>query len=109
VIASDWDHKYSREQAAYPTPWVRKNKFWPAVGRIDNVYGDRNLVCTELLARMAGGPLQIPHHHALVARFETPVTQPTHHLGNERIAFTVLPQRLKLHLQTHTILEETSP
>ena len=46
VIASDWSHKYSREQAAYPAPWLRENKFWPAVGRIDNVYGDRNLVCT---------------------------------------------------------------
>ncbi|MCM2256235.1 MAG: aminomethyl-transferring glycine dehydrogenase subunit GcvPB, partial [Vicinamibacteria bacterium] len=46
VIASDWDHKYSREQAAYPAPWVRENKFWPATGRIDNVYGDRNLICT---------------------------------------------------------------
>jgi glycine dehydrogenase len=46
VIASDdWDRPYSREQAAYPVSWLRENKFWPFVGRIDNVYGDRNLFC----------------------------------------------------------------
>ncbi len=45
VAASDWPHAYSREQAAFPLPWVRANKFWPSVGRIDNPYGDRNLVC----------------------------------------------------------------
>ena len=46
VIASDdWDRPYSREQAAYPVSWLRENKFWPYVGRIDNVYGDRNLFC----------------------------------------------------------------
>ena len=45
VASSDWPHAYSREQAAYPLPWVRANKFWPSVGRIDNPYGDRNLVC----------------------------------------------------------------
>ena len=46
VTADDWNHPYSREQAAYPAPWMRGHKFWPAVGRIDNVYGDRNLFCT---------------------------------------------------------------
>ncbi len=46
VTADDWPHAYSREQAAYPAPWVRERKFWPAVGRIDNVWGDRNLFCT---------------------------------------------------------------
>jgi glycine dehydrogenase len=46
VIASEWKHPYSREAAAYPAPWTRTHKFWPAVGRIDNVYGDRNLVCS---------------------------------------------------------------
>jgi len=45
VSASDWPHPYSREQAAYPLPWVRASKFWPSVGRIDNPYGDRNLIC----------------------------------------------------------------
>lgn len=46
-IASDkWDRPYSREQAAFPAPWTRDHKFWPAVGRIDNVYGDRNLFCS---------------------------------------------------------------
>jgi glycine dehydrogenase len=45
-VSSDaWTHPYSREQAAYPAPFVRANKFWPAVSRIDNPYGDRNLVC----------------------------------------------------------------
>jgi glycine dehydrogenase len=46
VAATEWDHPYTREQAAFPAPWVRESKFWPAVGRIDNTYGDRNLVCT---------------------------------------------------------------
>ena len=43
--ADEWTHPYSREQAAFPLPFVRANKFWPAVARIDNPYGDRNLVC----------------------------------------------------------------
>ncbi|MEW6319877.1 MAG: aminomethyl-transferring glycine dehydrogenase [Acidobacteriota bacterium] len=45
VAADAWPHAYSREQAAFPLPWVRAAKFWPAVGRIDNPYGDRNLMC----------------------------------------------------------------
>jgi glycine dehydrogenase len=46
VVAADaWPHPYSREAAAFPLPWVRAHKFWPSVGRIDNPYGDRNLVC----------------------------------------------------------------
>jgi glycine dehydrogenase len=46
-IASDkWHHPYSREQAAFPAPWTREYKFWPASARIDNVYGDRNLFCS---------------------------------------------------------------
>lgn len=48
VIADTWDRPYSREQAAYPAPWTREFKFWPSVGRIDNAYGDRNLVCSCL-------------------------------------------------------------
>jgi glycine dehydrogenase len=46
VSASDWPHPYSREQAAFPLPFVRARKFWPSVGRIDNPYGDRNLFCS---------------------------------------------------------------
>jgi glycine dehydrogenase len=46
VAASEWRHGYSREQAAFPLPFVRARKYWPPVGRVDNVYGDRNLVCT---------------------------------------------------------------
>jgi glycine dehydrogenase len=45
LTASEWKHPYSREEAAFPLPWVREHKFWPAVGRVDNPYGDRNLVC----------------------------------------------------------------
>jgi glycine dehydrogenase len=45
VTADAWAHAYTREQAAFPLPWVRTHKFWPAVARIDNTYGDRNLVC----------------------------------------------------------------
>ena len=44
VTASKWEYNYSREEAAYPAS--QTNKFWPAVSRIDNVYGDRNLVCS---------------------------------------------------------------
>ena len=46
IASSKWDHPYSREQAAFPAPWTRDTKFWPAVARIDNVYGDRNLFCS---------------------------------------------------------------
>jgi glycine dehydrogenase len=46
VISDSWNHMYTREKAAFPLPWVAENKFWPAVGRVDNGYGDRNLVCT---------------------------------------------------------------
>jgi len=46
VITDNWSHSYSREKAAYPLHWVRDNKFWPSVGRIDNVRGDKNLICT---------------------------------------------------------------
>ena len=45
VSADAWPHPYSRERAAFPLPFVRANKFWPSVGRIDNPYGDRHLVC----------------------------------------------------------------
>jgi glycine dehydrogenase len=48
VTADDWDRPYSRQQAAFPAPWTKESKFWPAVGRIDNAYGDRNLVCSCL-------------------------------------------------------------
>jgi glycine dehydrogenase len=46
VAADRWPHRYSREQAAFPLPFVRASKVWPAVGRIDNPYGDRNLICS---------------------------------------------------------------
>ncbi|MBI4660547.1 MAG: aminomethyl-transferring glycine dehydrogenase [Verrucomicrobia bacterium] len=46
VAAEKWDRPYSREQAAFPAPWLKDHKFWPPVGRIDNVYGDRNPVCS---------------------------------------------------------------
>jgi glycine dehydrogenase len=46
VCADRWERPYSREQAAFPAPWLREHKFWPSVARIDNVYGDRNPVCS---------------------------------------------------------------
>ncbi len=46
VCADAWDHPYSRETAAFPDRFTRASKFWPSVGRVDNVYGDRNLVCS---------------------------------------------------------------
>ena len=58
AIAGDWAHAYSREEAAFPLPWVREAKFWPSVGRVDNAAGDRNLVCTcpPVAAYAEGGP-----------------------------------------------------
>jgi len=46
IASAKWDRPYSRVQAAFPAPWTREHKFWPAVARIDNVYGDRNLFCS---------------------------------------------------------------
>ena len=48
VTNDTWDRPYSRSKAAYPSTYVRQNKFWPSVGRVDNTYGDRNLVCSCL-------------------------------------------------------------
>jgi glycine dehydrogenase len=45
VVSDTWSHPYSREAAAFPRPFVRAQKFWPSVGRIDNAYGDRHLIC----------------------------------------------------------------
>jgi glycine dehydrogenase len=46
LTSNKWDHKYEREEAAYPSEFLRTNKYWPPVGRVDNVYGDKNLFCT---------------------------------------------------------------
>jgi glycine cleavage system P protein (glycine dehydrogenase) len=46
VISDTWERPYGREQAAYPAPGLRAHKYWPPVARVDNVYGDRNLVCS---------------------------------------------------------------
>ena len=46
VAANEWTHKYTREQAAFPNEFIKNNKYWAPVGRVDNVYGDRNLVCS---------------------------------------------------------------
>ncbi|NEN97099.1 MAG: aminomethyl-transferring glycine dehydrogenase [Moorea sp. SIO3I7] len=46
LIVSEWTHPYTREEAAYPASWLREHKFWPVAGRIDNAFGDRNLVCS---------------------------------------------------------------
>jgi glycine dehydrogenase len=46
IVSDEWKHGYSREKAAYPLAWVRENKFWVPVARVDDAYGDRNLVCT---------------------------------------------------------------
>ena len=46
VVTGDWNRPYSREEAAYPLAYVRDNKFWPSVSRIDDVYGDKNLICS---------------------------------------------------------------
>jgi len=46
VTSDEWTHRYGRQKAAFPAEWLDENKFWPSVGRIDDGYGDRNLVCT---------------------------------------------------------------
>ncbi len=46
IAKADWKHSYSREEAVYPATWLRHHKYWPPVSRIDNVYGDRNVMCT---------------------------------------------------------------
>lgn len=46
LMQDNWDRKYSRELGAFPAKWIRSNKYWPACGRIDNAYGDRNIVCS---------------------------------------------------------------
>ena len=56
VLASAWSHPYSREQAAFPTAFTQAHKFWPSVGRVDNAYGDRNLVCTCPTVEELAGP-----------------------------------------------------
>jgi glycine dehydrogenase len=45
VISNNWKHAYSREKAVYPLSWIKDSKFWPSVSRVDNAYGDRNLIC----------------------------------------------------------------
>ena len=46
VTTDEWKHPYTRQRAVYPLAWVKKRKFWPSVGRVNNVLGDRNLVCS---------------------------------------------------------------
>jgi len=46
IVSDEWNHSYSRAKAAYPTEWVAENKFWVNVARVDNAFGDRNLMCT---------------------------------------------------------------
>ena len=48
LLSENWKHPYSREKAAFPLPWVRERKFWVSVGRVDNAYGDKNLICSCL-------------------------------------------------------------
>ena len=46
VVSDNWSHKYSREKAVFPIESLKRNKFWPSVGRVNNSFGDRNLICT---------------------------------------------------------------
>jgi glycine dehydrogenase len=48
VVSDSWSHAYGREEAAFPAPWTRDHKFWPAVARVESAYGDRHLVCSCL-------------------------------------------------------------
>jgi glycine dehydrogenase len=59
LAVEPWNHPYPRQQACFPAKWLRDHKFWPAVGRIDNVFGDRNLVCSCAgMEAYAGGGMQ---------------------------------------------------
>jgi len=69
VVASEWTRPYSREQAAYPVPSLRQSKYWPPVGRVDNVYGDRNLVCScPPMSDYEGGQAGAPARQSLADR-----------------------------------------
>jgi glycine dehydrogenase len=46
LTSEEWNHSYSREKAAFPIHWVRQDKFWPSVRRVNESYGDRNLICS---------------------------------------------------------------
>jgi glycine dehydrogenase len=46
VTANEWNHTYDRQKAAFPAKWIVENKFWPSIARVDDGYGDRNLICT---------------------------------------------------------------
>lgn len=46
LLADEWTRPYTRQEAAFPLPWVKADKYWPSVGRVDNVHGDRHLICT---------------------------------------------------------------
>jgi len=46
ISGDEWNHAYGREKAAFPLPYTRENKFWPSIGRVNNTYGDRHLICT---------------------------------------------------------------
>ncbi|MBT5114728.1 MAG: glycine dehydrogenase (aminomethyl-transferring), partial [Candidatus Marinimicrobia bacterium] len=46
VTADEWPYSYSRQIATYPAPWLKDHKYWPSVRRVDNAFGDRNLICT---------------------------------------------------------------
>ena len=46
ITGDNWDRPYTRKQAAFPLEWVKQNKFWPSVSRVNNTHGDRNLICT---------------------------------------------------------------
>ena len=65
ACSDDWDFPYSREKAVFPLSYVRINKFWPAVGRIDNAYGDRNLFCSCIPADQWEEPAIITHQEIL--------------------------------------------
>jgi glycine dehydrogenase len=56
LMRNEWDRPYTREQAAYPLPWLREKKFWPSVARVDDAYGDMNLFCTCTPVEGFGGP-----------------------------------------------------
>jgi glycine dehydrogenase len=58
VTGTEWGHAYSREQAAYPAPWLREHKYWPPVARVDNIYGDKNVFCSCVPVEAFAGEIE---------------------------------------------------
>ena len=94
LLAAEWTRPYPRDKAAFPLPWVRANKYWPPVGRINNTFGDRNFVCacpplSCLPARCPAPICASPRRRSTARWLETQAALPRgFRVGTSRFAFT---------------------